>query len=123
MAFCDAKMAEAVREVARFKAHFDASPFDALVWSQSTFDAVAVVHVVGRVRSEVEAGKPLPLALREQRVWGVKEKLFERLVPRLDRHTLARLVAAAATCDGIVKGLKHPQWRLSVQTHKTLGIR
>lgn len=59
MAFCDAKMAEAVREVARFKAHFDANPFDALVWSQSTFDAVAVVHVVGRVRSEVEAGKPL----------------------------------------------------------------
>jgi DNA polymerase-3 subunit delta len=63
-----------------------------------------------RVQAALEAGKPLPLALREQRVWGAKEKLFERLVPRLDRHTTARLVAAAATCDGIVKGLKHPQW-------------
>jgi DNA polymerase-3 subunit delta len=63
-----------------------------------------------RVHAAVEAGKPLPMALREQRVWGVREKLFERVVPRLDAHTLARLVASAAICDGIVKGLKHPQW-------------
>ncbi len=63
-----------------------------------------------RVHAAVEAGKPLPMALREQRVWGVREKLFERVVPRLDTHTLARLVSSAAICDGIVKGLKHPQW-------------
>lgn len=63
-----------------------------------------------RVHAAVEAGKPLPMALREQRVWGVREKLFERVVPRLDTHTLARLVASAAICDGVVKGLKHPQW-------------
>lgn len=63
-----------------------------------------------RVHAAVAAGKPLPMALREQRVWGVREKLFERLVPRLDAHTLARLVSAAAICDGVVKGLKHPQW-------------
>ncbi|HET7795905.1 MAG TPA: DNA polymerase III subunit delta, partial [Rhizobacter sp.] len=61
-----------------------------------------------RVHAAVEAGKPLPMALREQRVWGVREKLFERVVPRLDAHTLARLVSSAAICDGIVKGLKHP---------------
>ena len=63
-----------------------------------------------RVHAAVAGGKPLPMALREQRVWGVREKLFERLVPRLDAHTLARLVAAAAICDGVVKGIKHPQW-------------
>ncbi len=63
-----------------------------------------------RVHAAVAAGKPLPMALREQRVWGVREKLFERVVPRLDTHTLARLVAAAAICDGVVKGIRHPQW-------------
>ncbi|WP_374594077.1 DNA polymerase III subunit delta [Aquabacterium sp.] len=63
-----------------------------------------------RVHAAMAGGKPLPMALREQRVWGVREKLFERLVPRLDAHTLARLVSAAAICDGVVKGIKHPQW-------------
>lgn len=63
-----------------------------------------------RVHAAMEGGKPLPMALREQRVWGVREKLFERLVPRLDAHTLARLVSAAAICDGVVKGIRHPQW-------------
>lgn len=63
-----------------------------------------------RVHGALAAGRPLAVALREQRVWGLREKLFERVVPRLDALTLARLVSAAGICDGIVKGLKHPQW-------------
>ena len=31
-----------------------------------------------RVKDALAAGKPLPLALREARVWGAKERLFER---------------------------------------------
>jgi DNA polymerase-3 subunit delta len=55
-------------------------------------------------------GKPLPVALREQRVWGVKERLFERVLPQLAEHQLAHLIEAASVCDGIIKGLKHPEW-------------
>jgi len=63
-----------------------------------------------RVKDAVDSGKPLPMALREARVWGAKERLFERVVPLLSDHTIAHLVEAAQVCDGLVKGLKHPDW-------------
>jgi DNA polymerase III subunit delta len=63
-----------------------------------------------RVKDALAAGRPLPMALREARVWGAKERLFERVVPLLTDHTVAHLVEAAHVCDGLVKGLKHPEW-------------
>jgi DNA polymerase-3 subunit delta len=56
------------------------------------------------------AGRPLPVALREQRVWGAKEKLFERVLPRLTTTALENLLHGAHVVDGIVKGLKAPGW-------------
>ena len=55
-------------------------------------------------------GRPLPLALREQRVWGVKERLYERVLPRLSEVSLSNLLQAAHQVDGIVKGLKVADW-------------
>ena len=63
-----------------------------------------------RVKDALAAGRPLPMALREAKVWGAKERLFERVVPLLAEHTIAHLVEAAQVCDGLVKGLKHPDW-------------
>ena len=63
-----------------------------------------------RVKDAVRAGRPLPMALREARVWGAKERLFERAVPLLTDNAVAQLVDAAQVCDGLVKGLKHPDW-------------
>ncbi|WP_326534786.1 DNA polymerase III subunit delta [Pseudorhodoferax sp.] len=68
------------------------------------------IRALRRVREAVDAGRPLPLALREARVWGLKEKLFERAVPLLADHQLAHWLAAASICDGLVKGLRHPEW-------------
>ena len=65
-----------------------------------------------RVKDALGGGKPLPLALREARVWGAKERIFERAVTLLSEATLAHLLDAAQVCDGIVKGLKHPDWPL-----------
>ena len=48
--------------------------------------------------------------MRESRVWGVRERLFERAVPLLTDNALAALVEAAHLCDGLVKGLRHPDW-------------
>ena len=68
------------------------------------------IRSLARAHAALEAGKPLPMALREARVWGAKEKLFERVLPLLADHQLAHLLDAASICDGIVKGLKHPDW-------------
>lgn len=63
-----------------------------------------------RVRLALDGGQPLPLALREQRVWGPREKRYERLLPRLRTAQTGRWLAEAQTVDGIVKGLSMPEW-------------
>jgi DNA polymerase-3 subunit delta len=68
------------------------------------------IRALKRVRDAVDAGKPLPMALREARVWGPKERLFERIVPGLRSADITRLIEAAQICDGLVKGLRHPAW-------------
>ncbi len=70
------------------------------------------IRGLNRVKDAVDAGQPLPMALREARVWGAKERLFERAVPQLKQETLAQWLQAAHVCDGLVKGLKHPDWPL-----------
>jgi DNA polymerase-3 subunit delta len=70
------------------------------------------IRALKRVRDAVQGGKPLPMALRENRVWGVKERLFERAVPLLTDNGIAALLEAAQVCDGLVKGLRHPDWPL-----------
>ena len=69
-----------------------------------------VVRALARAHAALEAGKPIPLALKDARVWGVKEKLFERVLPLLASYQVAHLLDAASIVDGIVKGLKHPDW-------------
>jgi DNA polymerase III subunit delta len=68
------------------------------------------IRALKRVKDAQAGGKPLPMALREARVWGAKERLFERVVPLLGDATVAHLLDAAQVCDGLVKGLKHPDW-------------
>jgi DNA polymerase-3 subunit delta len=63
-----------------------------------------------RVKDALGAGKPMPMALREARVWGVKERLYERVLPLFTDNALAQLLHAAQVCDGLVKGLKNPDW-------------
>ena len=68
------------------------------------------IRALKRVKDAMAEGKPLPMALREQRVWGVREKQFERVLPRLSASRLAQLLQNAHQVDGIVKGLKVADW-------------
>jgi DNA polymerase III subunit delta len=68
------------------------------------------IRTLKRVKDAMNAGRPLPMALREQRVWGLKERLLERVVPRISPVALDNLLHAAHVVDGIVKGLKQPDW-------------
>jgi DNA polymerase-3 subunit delta len=68
------------------------------------------IRALKRVKDAMAAGRPLPMALRDNRVWGPKERAFERVLPRIDDRTLNRLLRSAHVVDGIVKGLKQPDW-------------
>ena len=68
------------------------------------------IRALKRVKDAMGRGSPLPMALREQRVWGAKERLFERVLPRLTDEAMSDLLKAAHQVDGIVKGLKQPNW-------------
>lgn len=70
------------------------------------------IRALKRVKDATTNGQPLPMALREARVWGQKERLFERVVPLLRQDGLSELLEGAHICDGIVKGLRHPHWPL-----------
>ena len=71
------------------------------------------IRALKRVKDAIAQGRPLPMALREQRIWGVRERLFERVVPRLSELALGQLLQDAHLVDGIVKGLKQPDWPLN----------
>jgi len=70
------------------------------------------VLALAQARHAMPQVRPLPMALREARVWGARERLFERVLPSLTVAQTSHLVEAASECDGVVKGLKHPAWPL-----------
>ena len=71
------------------------------------------IRSMKRVKDAIRAGRPMPMALRDNRVWGAKEKLYERVLPGMSDSALAQLLDAAQKVDGIVKGLKQPDWPAS----------
>jgi DNA polymerase-3 subunit delta len=71
------------------------------------------IRALKRVKDAIAEGRPMPMALRENRIWGPKERLFERVLPKLSGAKLAELLQSAHLVDGIVKGLKQPDWPLT----------
>ena len=68
------------------------------------------IRAMARVRDDLDSGLPMPVALRNNRVWGPREKLMERALQRVNATTLAQWLRHAHTVDGIVKGLKPEGW-------------
>ena len=85
---------------------------------QAEGEAAVLVHYtlaedirsLKRLRDAVDAGRPLPMALKEQRVWGPRVRLYERVLPQLPAQRLAALLQDAHQVDGIVKGIRRPDW-------------
>jgi DNA polymerase-3 subunit delta len=71
------------------------------------------IRALKRVKDAMREGRPMPMALRENRIWGIKERLFERVLPKLTDASLAELLQNAHVVDGVVKGLKQPDWPAS----------
>jgi DNA polymerase-3 subunit delta len=68
------------------------------------------IRALKRVKDAIAEGRPMPMALREQRIWGAREKQFERVLPKLSASRLAQLLQNAHQVEGIVKGLKVADW-------------
>ena len=68
------------------------------------------IRALHRVQHAVAGGTPIPMALRENRIWGQRERLIERVLPQMSPKRLTKLLQAAHICDGIVKGLRHDDW-------------
>ena len=63
------------------------------------------IRVLLRVRRGLDAGKPLPMLLRENRVWGPRERLMGPALKRLGTARLEASLAMAGRLDRQVKGL------------------
>ena len=75
---------------------------------------VEEIRTLLRIRRGVAAGKPLAMLLRENRVWGPRERLIGPALSRLSEQTLERGLALAARLDRQVKGLSgqaRADWR------------
>ncbi len=62
-----------------------------------------------RVKAHVDAGRPFAVAARENRLWGPREKLFERALSRVSVAALESALLRAADIDRLAKGLRAPR--------------
>ena len=64
------------------------------------------VRTLLQVSNAVRSGRPMAAALREMRVWGTRERLYEPALRRLDRRSLVRALSLCADIDKLSKGLR-----------------
>lgn len=62
-----------------------------------------------RVKAHVDAGRPFAAAARENRLWGPREKLFERALSHVSVDALESALLRAADVDRLAKGLRAPR--------------
>jgi DNA polymerase-3 subunit delta len=72
---------------------------------------VEELRVLLRIKRGAAAGKPLAVLLRENRVWGPRERLIGPALARVSEQALERGLAFAAGLDRQVKGLGEPRRR------------
>jgi DNA polymerase-3 subunit delta len=68
------------------------------------------IRSLRRVKASMEQGKPISVALKENRIWGDRERLYDRIVPTIRINHLNVLIKDAHIVDGVIKGLKSPVW-------------
>jgi DNA polymerase III subunit delta len=65
------------------------------------------IRTMARVTRAMQQGENMSGALRDARVWGVRQKLVERAVRRFSPAFAERALRQAALIDKLVKGLRH----------------
>ena len=66
------------------------------------------IRALLRVKAAVDAGRPLPQAMREARIWGPREDGIRRAIGRVTVGQLESALVHAADIDRLSKGLRAP---------------
>lgn len=64
------------------------------------------LRTLAKLKSGMEAGKPVSALLKEYRIWGPRERLMEPALQRLSRASIEAALHQAAQIDKMVKGLR-----------------
>ena len=64
------------------------------------------IRTLLKLKSAMAQGRPLGMLLKEQRIWGARERLMEPALRRLSLATLEQALQDAAQVDKLVKGLR-----------------
>jgi DNA polymerase-3 subunit delta len=64
------------------------------------------IRTLLKLKAAMAQGRPLGVLLKEQRIWGPRERLMEPALRRLSLATLEQALQDAAQVDKLVKGLR-----------------
>jgi DNA polymerase-3 subunit delta len=64
------------------------------------------IRTLLKLKAGVEQGRPLGMLLKENRIWGPRERMMEPALRRLKLSTLETVLQEAAQIDKMVKGLR-----------------
>ncbi len=64
------------------------------------------IRTLLKLKAALAQGRPLGVLLKEQRIWGPRERLMEPALRRLSLATLEQALQDAAQVDKLVKGLR-----------------
>jgi len=68
------------------------------------------IRTLARLKAALEQGRPLPALLKEQRIWGARERLMDGALRRVTLAGLRHALQQAAQIDRMIKGLRAPQF-------------
>ena len=63
------------------------------------------VRALAQVKAGQKQGQPVDALLKDARVWGTRQSLFKRALPRIDDATASAALADAARIDRMIKGI------------------
>ncbi|MEN3277674.1 MAG: polymerase subunit delta, partial [Massilia sp.] len=64
------------------------------------------IRILLKLKSGVEQGRPLAMLLKENRIWGPRERSMAPALRRLERAALESALQQAAQIDKMIKGLR-----------------
>lgn len=68
------------------------------------------IRILLKLKLGTNDGRPLPMLMKEYRIWGPRERLMPAAVARLTLSTLQAAMREAAQVDRMVKGLRSKQF-------------
>ena len=90
-----------------------------IIWSLTN-----EVRTLLSLKNAVDSGAHLPSLISQQRIWGAREQLIPRALPRLSSPFLNRCLVRTAALDRMSKGMDQGEpWTATLQLATTMAIR